>query len=98
VPPAIICALASADFKDALRNAVSIGGDTDTLACITGGIAKALLGIPGWIAEEALAWLDDLRDVVERFRAIHIPPPRPAIAANPWQTELQEARIRGSRR
>ena len=67
VPPAIICALEATDFEDAIRNAVSIGGDTDTLACITGGIAEAMFGIPGWIAEEALARLDDdLRDVVER--------------------------------
>jgi ADP-ribosylglycohydrolase len=72
VPPAIICALEAADFEDALRNAVSIGGDTDTLACITGGIAEALFGVPEGIAEEALARLDnDLRDVVERFRAVY---------------------------
>jgi ADP-ribosylglycohydrolase len=88
VPPAIICALASNDFEDALRNAVSIGGDTDTIACITGGIAEAMHGIPRWIVEEGLARLDDdLRDVVERFRAVHIPPPRHATAAIPWQTE-----------
>jgi ADP-ribosylglycohydrolase len=85
---AIICALASTDFEDALRNAVSIGGDTDTIACITGGIAEAMHGIPRWIVEEGLARLDDdLRDVVERFRAVHIPPPRWATAAIPWQTE-----------
>ena len=78
VPPAIICALEATDFEDAIRNAVSIGGDTDTLACITGGIAEALFGIPDWIADEALARLDDdLRDVVERFRAIHILPSAP---------------------
>jgi ADP-ribosylglycohydrolase len=72
VPPAIICALEATDFEDAIRNAVSIGGDTDTLACITGGIAEALFGVPKWIAEEALARLDDdLRDVVERFRAVY---------------------------
>jgi ADP-ribosylglycohydrolase len=72
VPPAIICALEATDFEDAIRNAVSIGGDTDTLACITGGIAEALFGVPEWIAEEALARLDDdLRDVVERFRAVY---------------------------
>ena len=78
VPPAIICALEATDFEDAIRNAVSIGGDTDTLACITGGIAEALFGIPNWIADEAFARLDDdLRDVVERFRAIHILPSAP---------------------
>jgi ADP-ribosylglycohydrolase len=72
VPPAIVCALEAADFEDAVRNAVSIGGDTDTVACITGGIAEALFGIPDWIAKEAPARLDDdLRSVVERFRAVY---------------------------
>ena len=41
VPEAIIAFLESTGFEDALRNAVSLGGDSDTLACITGGIAEA---------------------------------------------------------
>ena len=41
VPPAIIAFLDSTDFEDAIRKAVSLGGDSDTLACITGGIAEA---------------------------------------------------------
>ena len=41
VPQAIICFLDSTDFEDAIRKAVSLGGDSDTLACITGGIAEA---------------------------------------------------------
>lgn len=41
VPEAIICFLESDSFEDAIRKAVSIGGDSDTLACITGGIAEA---------------------------------------------------------
>lgn len=45
VPPAIICFLESHNFEDAIRKAVSIGGDSDTLACITGGIAEAYYGI-----------------------------------------------------
>ena len=43
VPEAIIAFLESVSFEDALRNAVSLGGDSDTLACITGGIAEAFL-------------------------------------------------------
>lgn len=39
VPQAIVCFLESTDFEDAIRKAVSVGGDSDTLACITGGIA-----------------------------------------------------------
>ena len=41
VPQAIICFLDSTDFEDAIRKAISLGGDSDTLACITGGIAEA---------------------------------------------------------
>lgn len=45
VPEAIICFIESTDFEDAIRKAVSIGGDSDTLACITGGIAEAFYQI-----------------------------------------------------
>lgn len=41
VPQAIICFLESVDFEDSIRKAISIGGDSDTLACITGSIAEA---------------------------------------------------------
>lgn len=46
VPQAIMCFLESTSFKDAIRNAASIGGDADTLAAITGAIAEAWYGIP----------------------------------------------------
>lgn len=47
VPPAIICFLQSDDYESAVRNAVSLGGDADTQACIAGGIAEAFYrGIP----------------------------------------------------
>jgi ADP-ribosylglycohydrolase len=59
VPPAIVCALEASGYEDAIRNAVSLGGDTDTLACITGGIAEALHGVPRQIREEARSHLDD---------------------------------------
>ncbi len=69
VPPAIRCALEAADYEDAVRNAISLGGDSDTIACITGGIAEALYGLPPAIAEQALGRLtDDLRQAVARFR------------------------------
>ena len=55
VPQAIIAFLDSTDFEDAIRKAVSLGGDSDTLACITGGIAEAYYKeIPGWIAEKTV--------------------------------------------
>ncbi len=57
VPQAIICALQSTSFEDAIRNAVSIGGDSDTIAAIAGGMAEALHGIPNDIAVKAWTYL-----------------------------------------
>lgn len=45
VPEAITAFLEAEDFEDSIRNAVSLGGDTDTLAAITGSIAEAFFGI-----------------------------------------------------
>ena len=59
VPQAIICALQAKDFEDAIRNAISIGGDSDTIGCIAGGIAEALYGIPESIKERAWKYLDE---------------------------------------
>jgi len=69
VPEAIIAFLESQDFEDAIRNAVSIGGDSDTIACITGGIAQAFYGgVPDHIARCALDRLSQpLRQVTELF-------------------------------
>ena len=53
VPEAITCALESDSFEDAIRNAVSLGGDSDTLAAIAGPIGEALHGIPADIRAEA---------------------------------------------
>lgn len=56
VPQAIAVFLESTDFEDAIRKAVSIGGDSDTLACITGGIAEAYYGgVPEEIRSKVLA-------------------------------------------
>lgn len=68
VPQAMIAFLESTDFEDAIRNAISLGGDSDTLAAITGSIAEAAYGIPDWIRERALSYLDaPLKGVVERW-------------------------------
>ena len=69
VPEAIIAFLESTDFEDAIRKAVSMGGDSDTLACITGGIAEAFYGgVPDSIAATVLDRLDSpLRDIVKKF-------------------------------
>ena len=59
VPQAIEAFLESKNFEDAIRNAISIGGDSDTLAAITGGIAEAYYGIPTDIRKHALTFLDE---------------------------------------
>jgi ADP-ribosylglycohydrolase len=58
VPEAIIAFLESTDFEDAIRNAISLGGDSDTLTAITGSIAEAAYGVPDEIADKALSYLD----------------------------------------
>ncbi|MBQ6359896.1 MAG: ADP-ribosylglycohydrolase family protein [Lachnospiraceae bacterium] len=69
VPQAIIAFLESTDFEDAIRNAISLGGDSDTIAAITGSIAEPAYGIPGWIKEKAYSYLDEpLKDVLRRWR------------------------------
>ena len=69
VPQAIIAFLESDNFEDAIRKAVSIGGDSDTIACITGGIAEAFYGgIPENIKSEILPKLDnDLIHIISKF-------------------------------
>ena len=66
VPEAIICALEARDFEDAIRNAVSLGGDADTLGAITGGIAEARFGLPPDIACETWRRLrSDMHRIME---------------------------------
>ncbi len=73
VPPALVCAFSATDYEDAVRNAVSLGGDADSLACITGGLAEILYGLPTPIAKRASGFLgDDLRAVVSSFRRRHV--------------------------
>lgn len=58
VPQAIEAFLEAADFEDAIRNAVSIGGDSDTIAAMAGSIAEAFFGIPRALRARALRYLD----------------------------------------
>ena len=69
VPQAIQAFLESENFEDAIRNAVSLGGDSDTLACITGGIAQAFYGgVPEDIARKVMGILDqDLGRITLKF-------------------------------
>jgi len=76
VPQAIISFLDSTDFEDAIRNAVSLGGDADTLACITGSISQAFYkGVPEAIAIEVFPIIDNrittiMKDFMECFEII----------------------------
>ena len=68
VPQALVAFLESSDFESAVRLAISLGGDCDTLACMAGGIAAACYGVPGHIREQTLALLDEpLKAVVVEF-------------------------------
>jgi ADP-ribosylglycohydrolase len=76
--------LESTDFEDAIRNAISLGGDSDTLACITGGIAQAHYGVPAAIADRAMSILDkDLRDITARFMSGYCPATPPSFSTRP---------------
>jgi ADP-ribosyl-[dinitrogen reductase] hydrolase len=70
VPEAIISFLDSKDYEHAIRLAVSLGGDSDTLACITGGIADAYhKGVPELIIEETKKRLpNEFIEIIEQFR------------------------------
>lgn len=71
VPRAIVCALEATSFEDAVRNAVSLGGDADTEAAIAGSIAEAIFGVPEELKEAAVKVLPNglrriLADVIEQ--------------------------------
>lgn len=68
VPQAIKAFLESTSFEDAIRNAISIGGDSDTIAAIAGGIAGAYYGVPAELRETACTFLDErLLEILTAF-------------------------------
>jgi ADP-ribosyl-[dinitrogen reductase] hydrolase len=70
VPPALTAAFESKDWQGAVRTAVCLGGDADTLACIAGAVAEAIHGVPAEIADRACSHLTkDLRYILDRFDA-----------------------------
>lgn len=71
VPPSIVAFLESDSVEGAIRNAISLGGDADTMACIAGGIAEAFHGgLPDDLREQAMRRLDPpLREIVDAFRS-----------------------------
>ena len=71
VPEAIIAFLEARDFEDAIRNAVSLGGDTDTLGAITGSIAEAYFGISETLISECRNRINkDMRHIVDAFYSL----------------------------
>lgn len=59
VPEAIVCFLEAKNFEDAVRNAISLGGDCDTQAAIAGSIAEAFFGIPDALQEQIFDYMDE---------------------------------------
>lgn len=75
VPQALEAFFESTDFEDAVRNAISIGGDSDTLAAITGAAAEAYYGVPSSIRATAEnTYLDErLLNILRKFEATYKP-------------------------
>ena len=72
VPQAITCALESSSYEDAVRNAISLGGDADTLAAIAGAIAEVMHGIPDEIKREAAdRYLTEAPDMIEVLHKVY---------------------------
>lgn len=93
VPPAIVAFLESSDFEDAIRNAISIGGDSDTLAAITGSIAEAFYGVPDEIMKKTLLLLpDELRTVLNEFNKVIAPALSAAAFNSLSKDEMDELR------
>ena len=68
IPPALECFYESTDFEDCIRNAISIGGDSDTIGAIIGGLAEAYYGIPEDIKKKAKEYLpEDLIQIIDEF-------------------------------
>jgi ADP-ribosylglycohydrolase len=69
VPQAIIAFLESSNYEDAIRKAISLGGDSDTIGCMTGGIAQAYYkNIPGYIVEKVRGLLEDeFLEIIDEF-------------------------------
>ncbi len=75
VPQSIISFLEAEDWEDAVRNAVSLGGDADTMAAIAGAIAEGYYGLPEQISQKAMSFLDEsLNRVIKEFVQRFMPP------------------------
>ncbi len=66
VPQAFEAFFESTSFEDAIRNAISIGGDSDTIGAITGSVAEAYYGVPKNMKKEAMKFLDGRMKIIVR--------------------------------
>ena len=72
MPTALVCALESTGLEDAVRNAVSLGGEADTRAAIAGAVGEALHGLPEGLVETARArYLRDAEDITRALDALY---------------------------
>ena len=68
VPQAIVAFLDGEDYEDSIRNAISIGGDSDTIGCITGSIAEAYFGVPADLRNSAMNYLPEaFQSIISEF-------------------------------
>lgn len=99
VPQAIMAFLESTSFEDAIRNAISIGGDSDTLAAITGGIAEAYYGVPTDIRKHALTYLDErLLKILTDFESVYPPALEKNVSEKTVKVAGRERKITGDSR
>lgn len=81
VPVALEAFFESSDFEDAIRNAISVGGDSDTIACMAGAAAEAFYGVPDQLIRELMGYLDHRQ--VEILCSFEKKFPSKAITADP---------------
>jgi ADP-ribosyl-[dinitrogen reductase] hydrolase len=75
VPEALVCALEGNSYEEVVRLAISIGGDSDTIAAIAGSVAEARFGIPEKFVNQAKGLLQkDMLDIYEQFARVVQPP------------------------
>lgn len=100
VPQALMAFFESTGFEDAIRNAISIGGDSDTVASICGGVAEAYYGIPADIRKHALTFLDEeLLKILTVFENKYPPVMEKKVGDTRIPVKRKEARkVKGSNR
>jgi ADP-ribosylglycohydrolase len=68
VPVAIGCFVDSTSFEDAIRRAILVGGDSDTIGAIVGSLAEAHYGVPKDLFKQALSFLpEEMKEIVAQF-------------------------------